>query len=220
MQTISVLLPTLNEEENIQEVIDQVRRVLPQAQLVVIDGLSKDKTVEIAKKNGAKIILETKKGKGFAIKKAFEEIDSDIALMIDVDLTYPVDLMPQFIEYLKNYDVVMGSRFRGKIENGAMPPINGFGNRIISLFASAVYLHWISDVCTGMWAFNKKAYKSIKVSAPTFELECNMFAQAVKNNLKIHEVPINYYKRGGESKVQLIDGVKDCVFLLKERFRA
>ena len=218
MASVSVLLPTLNEEESIESTIKQVRKVLPDAEIVVIDGLSKDKTVAIAKKMGARIILEAQKGKAVAIKKAFKEINSDIALMIDVDLTYPVEDFPKILDLLKEYDVVLGSRFRGKMEPGAMSFTNNFGNRIISLCASTLFLKWVSDVCTGMWGFRKSAYKDIEITSQTFELECNMFAQAAKKGMRITEFPINYSKRGGVSKVQLIDGVKDCILLAKERF--
>jgi dolichol-phosphate mannosyltransferase len=70
-----------------------------------------------------------------------------------------------------------------------------------------------------MWAFRKSAYKAIEITAHTFELECNLFAQSVKKGFRMLEVPIDYARRGGVSKVQLMDGVKDCIFLLKERFR-
>ncbi|MFH1521129.1 MAG: glycosyltransferase family 2 protein [Candidatus Micrarchaeota archaeon] len=216
--TVSVLLPTLNEETNIIHTIKEVRQVLPNAEIVVIDGLSTDKTVELAKSMGVKILLEKRNGKGFAIKKAFEEVESDHILMIDADLTYPVKDMPKFLKALEKYDVVMGSRFKGHFEDGSMPLVNGFGNRVICVVASVLYLKPVSDVCTGMWGFRKKAYKSMKISAHTFELECNMFAQAVKKGFNISEIPITYSRRGGESKVRLIDGVKDCVLLLRERF--
>ncbi len=219
MPSVSVLLPTLNEEESIGRTIKAVRAAVPQAEIVVIDGLSTDKTVEIAKSLGARILLEKRKGKAFAIKAAFREIDSDYAAMIDADLTYPVKDIPKFLSKLKDYDVVMGSRFKGHFEKGAMSFMNGFGNQMISLVATVLYLKPVSDVCTGMWAFRKSAYKAIQVTAYTFELECNLFAQSVKKGLRIAEVPINYARRGGMSKVQLMDGVKDCVFLLKERFR-
>jgi dolichol-phosphate hexosyltransferase len=219
MAEIAVLLPTLNEEANIEKTIEQIRAVVPQAEIVVIDGLSTDRTVEIARKLGARIILEKKKGKGAAIKTAFQQIDSDYCLMIDVDLTYPVQDMPRFLELLKKYDVVMGSRFRGHLEQGSMSAINNIGNRIISLFASILYLKYVSDICTGMWGFRKRAYKAIEITSQTFELESNMFAQFVKKKMSITEIPINYSRRGGVSKVQLIDGIKDCILLLKERFR-
>ncbi|MDD5339674.1 MAG: glycosyltransferase family 2 protein [Candidatus ainarchaeum sp.] len=219
MPSVSILLPTLNEAESIGRTITEVRAAVPQAEIVVIDGLSTDRTVEIAKSLGARILLEKRKGKAFAIKAAFREIDSDYAVMIDADLTYPVKDIQKFLSLLKDYDVVLGSRFKGHFEEGAMPPINGFGNQMISLVATVLYLKPVSDVCTGMWAFRKNAYKAIDVTAHTFELECNLFAQSVKKGLRMTEVPIDYARRGGTSKVQLMDGVKDCIFLLKERFR-
>ena len=219
MPSVAVLLPTLNEEANIERVVREVKSTLPQAEIVVIDGLSTDRTVDIAKKLGARIILETKRGKANAIKRAFREVDSDLLLMIDADLTYPVKEMPRFLEALKTCDVAIGSRFKGHMEEGSMSAINGIGNRIICLWASALYLKMVSDICTGMWGFRKSAYKAIEVNCDTFELECNMFAQAVKKGLRITEIPISYARRGGTSKVQLVDGVKDCILLLKERFR-
>lgn len=219
MPSVSVLLPTLNEEANIGRTISEVRAAVPDAEIVVIDGLSTDRTVEIAESLGARVLLEKRKGKAFAIKTAFREIESDYAVMLDADLTYPVRDIPRFLSLLGDYDVVIGSRFRGKLEEGSMPLINGLGNQVICLVASVLYLKPVSDVCTGMWAFRKKAYKAIEVTAHTFELECNLFAQSVKKGFRILEVPIDYARRGGVSKVQLMDGVKDCIFLLRERFR-
>jgi glycosyltransferase involved in cell wall biosynthesis len=219
MPSVSVLLPTLNEEESIGSTIKEVRAVIPDAEIVVIDGLSTDRTVKIAKLLGARVLLEKRKGKAFAIKTAFREIVSDYAVMIDADLTYPVKDIPKFLSLLRDYDVVIGSRFKGSFEDGSMPFINGVGNQMICLVATVLYLKPVSDVCTGMWAFRKSAYKAIDIRAHTFELECNLFAQSVKKGLRIAEVPINYARRGGISKVQLMDGIKDCIFLLKERFR-
>ncbi|MFH0737392.1 MAG: glycosyltransferase family 2 protein [Candidatus Micrarchaeota archaeon] len=219
MQSVSVLLPTLNEEGNIGKVIREVRATLPQAEIVVIDGLSTDRTVEIARSLGVRIILEKKKGKANAIKSAFREVDSDLAIMIDADLTYPVQDMPKFLKALDESDVVVGSRFKGHMEEGSMSAVNNIGNRVICLWAAALYLTPTSDVCTGMWGFRKSAYKRLEIHCDSFELECDMFAQAAKHKLRIAEIPISYSRRGGASKVQLIDGVKICIHLLKERLR-
>ena len=118
-----ILLPTLNESQNIEKVILNIRKVIPDEDIVVVDGLSNDGTADIAKKLGVKVILEPKKGKGHAVKKAFEELDSEYIIMLDADLTYPVEKIPKIIEELKNNDVVMGSRFLGIREKGAMPLI-------------------------------------------------------------------------------------------------
>ena len=220
MPSVSVLLPTLNEEESIRRTINEVRAVAPHAEIVVIDGLSTDRTAEIAGSLGARVLVEKRRGKAFAVRTAFKEINSDYAVMLDVDLTYPVKDIPRFLSLLHGCDVVMGSRFRGRIDPGAMSFLNMAGNRIISLFASILFLRPVSDVCTGMWSFRKSAYKSIDIRAHTFELESDLFAQSVKKRLRMVEAPITYARRGGRSKVQLLDGVKICLFLLRERFRA
>ncbi len=125
MESVAVVIPTLNEERSIGKVIDDV----PVADLLqngletavyVIDGQSTDNTREIAVENGATIILEERKGKGSAIQKAFKSISADYAVMVDGDDTYPIEMATQMICVLKKYDVVIGSRLKGTIEPGAM----------------------------------------------------------------------------------------------------
>jgi dolichol-phosphate mannosyltransferase len=215
--TVAILLPTLNEEQSIGKVIAEIRQMLD-AEIVVIDGLSTDRTVEIAKSLGARIIIEPEKGKGIAIKRAFKEIDANYAIMLDADQTYPVNCILAFLETLKTHDMVSGSRFKGTMAQGSMSLINNVGNRIICLWASILYLHCSSDICTGMWGFRRKAYRGMEITARGFELEANLFAQAVKKGYSMTELPIDYARRGGASKIQIGDGIAICGFLLKERF--
>jgi dolichol-phosphate mannosyltransferase len=126
--------------------------------------------------------------------------------------------MPSFLSALKDCDVVMGSRFRGRIEDGAMSLVNGIGNRFLTTAASLLFLHGTSDLCTGMWGFRRDAYKSMDIGAGGFEVESTLFAQAVKRRLSICEIPIPYRKREGESKVRVSDGVRILCNLIRERF--
>ncbi|MGC9005581.1 MAG: glycosyltransferase family 2 protein, partial [Candidatus Micrarchaeia archaeon] len=156
--------------------------------------------------------------KGKAVAVAFGRIDADFLVMMDADGTYPAVEIPKLLEKLKECDVVVGSRFAGEIEEGAMKTINKIGNRMLTLFARVLYGGKISDVCTGMWALSREAYKRMEITAPHFELEADLFSEAVNKKMKICEVPIVYRKRGGTTKLRVSDGVKIAFWLLKKRW--
>ena len=170
METVAVVIPTLNEERSIGKVIDGV----PVADLLkngletavyVIDGRSTDNTREIAVEKGATIILEERKGKGSAIQTAFKSITADYAIMVDGDDTYPIEMATEMTRLLKNYDVVIGSRLKGTIEPGAMTKLNVVGNVLLSLLAWALFGARISDVCTGFWAYRSDAIRRLDLTA-------------------------------------------------------
>lgn len=214
----TIVLPTYNEEENLAKMIDSIRKISKKYEIVVVDSDSTDNTQKIAKEKGVRLIVIKKRGKGLAVKHALQKINDDYLIIMDSDLTYPVDKIPKFLELLKNFDVVIGSRFKGSIENGAMTPVNKLGNILLTMLASLTYSKNISDVCSGMWGFTKKAYKNINIDAPHFELEVNLFVQCVKKGLKLCEIPIEYTKRGGKTKLRVSDGLKIAGYLVKNRF--
>jgi len=154
METVAVVIPTLNEEHSIGKVIDDV----PIADLLqngletavyVIDGRSTDTTREIAVEKGAQVILADGKGKGSAIQLAFKSITADYTIMVDGDNTYPIEMATEMICLLQTNDVVVGSRLKGTIELGAVTKLNVVGNVLLSLLAWALFGTHISDVCTG-----------------------------------------------------------------------
>ncbi len=217
---IGIILPTLNEEESIGKLIDEIKKIPNSNEwnIYVVDSKSKDSTVKIAKEKGAKIIHVEEKGKAIAIKKAFELIEEDYIIMLDSDLSYSPKHIPEIIEKLKEYDVVMGSRFKGKIEENAMKSINKVGNIIFTALASLLYKK-TTDVCTGMWGFRKEAYKNINIDTKGFDLEVNLFIESVKKGFKISEIPIVYRKRGGYSKLNIADGVPILTYLIKRKIK-
>ncbi|MFA6530237.1 MAG: glycosyltransferase family 2 protein, partial [Candidatus Micrarchaeia archaeon] len=214
--TVAILLPSYNEEKGIGKCIDQINELIANGgneranwNVIVVDSCSTDGTIEISKKKGAGIIQLPIRGKGIAMKEAFTKLNTDFVIMTDADATYPIAKIPEIVERLSGgngrdgCDVVIGSRMRGKIAVGAMTPMNKFGNQALSLFASVVYLKRITDVCSGMWGYNKKAYKMLseRISAPHLELECDMFAECAKRGMRICEIAIDYSPREGETKL-------------------
>lgn len=215
--TVSILLPTYNEEENIAEMIDSIRNVSKDWDILIVDGGSTDRTIEIARNKGTKIFVFPERGKGKAVGAAFMKLDAEKVVLLDADMSYPPSEIPGLLKKLDECEVVVESRFRGNIEEGAMKGINRFGNQGLTFLANLLYGSNISDLCSGLWAFRKSAYKKMEITAPHFELEANFFSECIKKNLTICEVPINYKKRGGKAKISVFDGLKIGIFLLLNR---
>lgn len=216
---VCVLLPTLNEAESIEAMVARVRGVGPSYRICVVDSGSTDGTAELARKAGAELISLAERGKGLAIRKAFAAINDDAIVLLDSDASYAPEEIPLLLKALERCDVAVGSRFAGRIEAGAMKGLNRFGNRMLTLIANLLYWKKASDVCSGFWAFRKKAYKSMEINAPHFELEANFYVQCARKGMLLCEVPISYGKRKGETKLNALHGVSIGAYLLMERFR-
>jgi len=222
---ISIILPTLNEEQTIGQVIDDIpRQALEQAgyavEVLVVDGKSTDRSREIAEQKGASVIVEPRKGKGIAVTTALRVVDADFIFMLDADYTYPASYIPDMLKLLTNYHVVIGSRLRGQREPGAMSRLNLAGNHLLSLLATLLYWRKISDACTGYWGFRAEVVKSLRLRATAFDLEAELFSQLTRKGYSIAELPIYYRRRVSRPKLRpLRDGFKIGWALVTKRFR-
>lgn len=198
---VYIILPALNEEETIGQVIDEIpRESMEQSgykvEFLVIDNRSTDRTKEIAEEKGAKVIVEPVRGKGRAVRKAFESVSGEFIFMLDADYTYPASHIPEMLKVLEEgYDVVLGSRLKGQMEKRAMTRLNLVGNHLLALLANILYGTKISDLCTRCWGLRKEVVKELKLDAIGFELEANMFAEIAKRGYRIGEVPLGYRRR-------------------------
>lgn len=220
-RTLTILLPARDEEEGLRQTLEalpiaELRAMDLDVEVVVVDGHSEDATVEVARRWGARVIRQEGRGKGMAVRTALRGVAGDYMVMIDSDHTYPEDAIPQFVRILENgADVVMGSRFRGFMEEGAMSPVNRVGNRLLSRLASILYRRRVTDVCTGMWGFRRNALRRLPLRSRQFELEAELFALSVKAGLRVAEVPIAYRRRVGTTKLGKVrDGVAIGLMLL------
>ena len=125
--------------------------------------------------------------------------------------------IPKLIKALDDCDVVVGSRFKGKIEDGAMKGVNRLGNMALTAMGNVLYWKGASDICSGFWAFRKEAYKKMDIDAPHFSLEANFYVECVKKKLRLHEVPITYGIRKGETKLTIAHGFDIGLYLLRKR---
>lgn len=219
MKSITVLLPALNEEKAIGKVIQDIKNLPIDCDVLVVDNLSTNGTAVVSAALGVKILYEKRKGKGNAVRTGFKHINTDYVVMIDADGTYPVFSIPLLYSYLEEYDVVKGSR--RWVEVGAMTKTNRFGNRVLSLLASILYGQKVEDVCSGLWVMRMDKVKGFNLVSNGFTLEVDLFINTIRTGCKFKELPIEYKKRiqGDVAKLKLIDGFKIAWFLVKGRFR-
>ena len=202
------MVPTLNEELGVGQVLED----MPKGSVVlVVDGGSTDKTVEVAKQCQAIVIKQRfGRGKGCGVRTGMEyflSTDYDILCMIDGDGSNDPRELPKMIEVLenRNAEVVLGSRVRGKREKGAMAPFTIFSNLIVSLLLGLRFLRIFTDVQTGYWAFSRKAVETLypNLKAKGFEIEMEIFVLTFGAGLKCIEVPVRYKKRLCKTKFRL-----------------
>ncbi len=223
MEDVTFIIPAYNEERSIGPLLARINELYP-ANIIVVDNNSSDRTAEIAEEKGATVVEEKDQGKANAIFTGFKCLKTEYAVMIDADGTYSPQDSIKLIELLKSgdADVVLGSRVKGEREDGAISKTNLVGNFILSLIASMLYQR-VSDVCTGHWAFTRKAVQYLLEEAfkyPGFELEAEMFSKLSKAGFKILEVPISYRRRKTEAKLSSIkDGFKIFKTLIIERIK-
>lgn len=210
MPKISVVIPAYNEEKNIKETIERVRKTSGDYEIIIVDDGSRDRTYEIAKQAGAKTFrLERNSGKGAAFRRGIEEASGDIIAQIDADSQFlPEELSKLIGPLLKDEaDITLGSRFiKGAyIEEGALSFRNRIGNYVVSLLTSIACMQRITDVQAGFKAFKKENANKLDFKEDHFGYEPELVILASKNKLRIKEVPVLYKKRrGGQSNINFI----------------
>ena len=227
---VTVILPTLNEEKGVGKTIDSIntkyfKKNEWNLEVMIVDGDSKDKTREIAKKKGAKIIIEKRKGYGRAYKTGLSKATGDIIVTGDADATYPFDRIHLYIKQLldENLDFITTDRF-SELKHGSMSIKHYFGNLILALALRILFLINIRDSQSGMWIFKKDALNKIQ---PIEDFNDGMpFSEEIKiemfsnKKIKTKEIPSALYAREGEVKLQsFTDGWKNFKYLFKKRVR-
>ena len=215
MKNLVVMLPTLDEEYGLREILPlipkgELKQMDWQTEVWIIDGGSKDLSIEIAEEYDCKIIKQAGYGKGAAMRTGFNkfiESNKDALVVLDADGTYDPAEIPTFVRNLAINDVIIGDRLHGTIEPGAMTRMNYFGNHMLTWIASGLYGISSNDLCTGYWGFTKSAISRMKLNSMRFEIEAEMYASCVKEGIAIKAIPVNYRARIGEAKLgSLVDG--------------
>ena len=200
---IAVLLPCHNEEAAIAKVVAGFRKALPSAAIYVYDNNSRDRTVDKAKKEGAIVRTERMQGKGHVVRRMFADVEADIYIMADGDLTYDPKAAPAMVEQLlaEQLDMVVGTR-----QHEAKDAYRGghvLGNRLFTGLLARLFGRSFSDIFSGYRAFSRRFVKSFPVLSEGFEIETEMSVHALELRMPVGELATAYGARpeGSESKL-------------------
>lgn len=218
-QSITVIIPCLNEEQG----IEQVLRRMPQFvdQVIVVDNGSTDRTSDVAKSLGAEVIREEVRGYGRSYKKGFSGATGDIIVTLDGDHSYPPDAISYLLEAFLHLeaDFLNASRFPVR-DRRAMSFKHKFGNFVLSIAMSLLYFRWVRDSQSGMWVFRRSILESMTLESDSMAFSEEIKIEALKSpNVRFAEISIQYSSRLGEIKLNpWRDGFNNLFFLVKKRF--
>jgi glycosyltransferase involved in cell wall biosynthesis len=211
-QKIAIILPAFNEEKTIELTIKDFHQHLPDASIYIIDNNSTDQTSAISKKTlvdhniKGEVLFEPRQGKANAMRLAFDQIDADIYLMADADLTYPASEAKKIIQPIMDQEaeVVVGDR----ISNGNYAKENKrffheFGNNLVKFLINKIFGSNLKDIMSGYRAMSKRFIKLFPILSEGFEIETEMTLHALHKRYRMKEIPINYQDRPKGSKSKL-----------------
>jgi glycosyltransferase involved in cell wall biosynthesis len=217
---VSVVIPCLNEAENIAQCVAMAREALEEngihGEVIVVDNASDDASAEIAQEAGATVVEEPRRGYGSAYLAGFAAARGDYIVMVDADLTYDFREIPRFVKELdEGAQLVMGDRMEN-IQPGAMPWLNRYiGNPLLSGFMNLLFSTSVRDAHCGMRAVRRDVLPRLDLRSTGMEFASEMVIRASKAELEIREFPIALHPRGGESKLSpLRDGWRHLRLIL------
>jgi glycosyltransferase involved in cell wall biosynthesis len=202
---IAVLLPCYNEEATIGTVIDDVRASCPDAEIVVFDNNSRDRSAAIAAEKKVRVVRVSRQGKGNVVRAMLKRVEADVYVMLDADATYPAARIPDLIKPVLDgtSDMVVGARL-GSPEAGSFRRFHHTGNVILCRVVSLIWGARLTDVLSGYRAFTSEVARIVPVVSSGFEVETEMTVQALFYGMSISEIDIEYRARpeGSFSKLR------------------
>lgn len=212
---VAVIVPTRNEEQDIGRVLRELRHVLGDPFLMVVDGNSVDDTVQRARQSGALIIRQKDKGKGSGLRQAFEYdgLNNSHVVIMDADGSMDPKEVPSFIRALESgADVVKGSRFLGNGHSTDLTLIRRIGNKILVSLVNLIWSTDYTDLCYGFMAFRRQSLRKLSplLDSMNFEIETEICIKAKKLGLEVAEIPsVELRRLHGRSNLSTFrDGLK------------
>lgn len=225
-QRIAVILPAYNEDLTIVGTMKDFFNVCPEAEIYVIDNASTDRTKELAlnayKELGCKgrLLEELRKGKALAVRKAFLEIDADIYVMADSDMTYPAKDLPSLLAPVLEgrADLVSGNRHHsGVYQQETKRPLHHFGNKLVRKLINALFNGSLQDILTGYRVMSRRFVKNYPILSQGFEIETEMSIHALDKGYSVIELPTGYKDRP-EGSFSKLNTFTDGILIIKTIF--
>lgn len=215
---IVAILPAYNQERQIAQLIKEVGKYV--SEIIIVSDGSTDRTAELSAKSGAIVpepILE--RGKGNAVRRGLEiskALSPEVIVLMDADGQNNPKEIPQIVSPIlsNDYDMVIGSRFLGVMKTSNL---HKFGNYILNTLHFFLTFKWVTDTESGFRAFKAEKLYSLKPNATHYEIESDILLEAIKNKLRIKEVPIKILKK--EKGILALDGFKIFSFIIKKRLK-
>ena len=217
-QRITVIIPCLNEEQGIEQVLSRMPKLVDQ--VIVVDNGSTDRTADVAVSFGAEVIREHVRGYGRAYKRGFAAATGDVIITLDGDHSYPPEAISYLLEAFKHLQVDFLNALRFPVrDKEAMSFKHKMGNLILSLATSILYFRWMRDSQSGMWVFRRSILAKMKLESDGMAFSEEIKIEALKSGARFEEISILYTSRLGEIKLNpWRDGLYNLWFLLKKRF--
>jgi len=204
---VSVILPALNEEEAIPIVVDDIRKWVPDAEIIVVDDGSSDASAQVAQNLGCVVVRhDHNKGKGASLRSGLAVAQGQAIISMDADATYPASAIPEMAELLRDHDYVRAER---KIDDSNTPYVNRVGNK--ALGATLQTLHGLGkgDHLSGLYGFKAGVLEDLGTEASGFDIEVEIGIKVKERSLSVAVIPIEYLPRVGEKKLSpASDGAK------------
>ncbi|MGI8744379.1 MAG: glycosyltransferase family 2 protein [Bryobacteraceae bacterium] len=218
-QKITVIIPCLNEEQGIEQVLRRMPEFVDQ--VIVVDNGSTDRTSDVARSLGAEVIREPVRGYGRSYKKGFSNARGDLIVTLDGDHSYPPDAISYLLEAFLHLEVdfLSASRFPVR-DSKAMSFKHKFGNWMLSLATSLLYFRWVRDSQSGMWVFRRSILSGMALESDGMAFSEEIKIEALRNRrIRFAEISIQYSSRLGEVKLNpWRDGFYNLYFLARKRF--
>jgi glycosyltransferase involved in cell wall biosynthesis len=192
---VAVLIPCYNEAPTIADLVSKVKQAMPAASIYVYDNNSTDATAQLAKDAGAIVRHEPRRGKGNVVRRMFADIDADIYAMMDGDLTYDIDKLPEMVAQLQaeQLDMLVGRRIT--TDRNAYRAGHVWGNKALTTALRLIFGQQFQDILSGYRVFSRRFVKSFPTFANGFEIETEMSIYALQLGMPVAEIDTNYYAR-------------------------
>jgi glycosyltransferase involved in cell wall biosynthesis len=218
LPSLAVVIPALEEGRTISNVLSKLSRTLPHARIVVVDGNSSDETAENAYRANAKVVSESRRGYGRAIRTGISSVSADVYAIVDADDTYDLSLLPKMLSMGAMGKIIVGRR--EGLEDGGMSLSHLVGNVVLSFVYRLFYGERVSDTQSGFKLFPAKIAKQLREDGMTLSSEILIVGRSM--GCKVVEVPVQYRTRDKASRSKFNfwkDGIPVLIYLVSSRFR-